>query len=87
MLAMANAGPQTGGSQFFFTLYPADWLNNYHTIFGEIKTDKDFDKLRKLEFGDVIKEIKFTGNVDKYMSLYKPYIIQSNQILDKNLII
>lgn len=82
MLAMANAGPQTGGSQFFFTLYPADWLNNYHTIFGEIKTDKDFDKLRKLEFGDVIKEIKFTGNVDKYMSLYKPYIIQSNQILD-----
>lgn len=30
---MANAGPNTGGSQFFFTLYPAEWLNGLHTIF------------------------------------------------------
>lgn len=84
MLAMANAGPNTGSSQYFFSLYPADWLNGRHTIFGEIKSDKDFEKLRKLEYGDVIKEIKFTGNVDTFLSLYKPLIVQWNTILDKN---
>lgn len=36
LLAMANAGPNTNGSQFFVTVAPTSWLNFKHTIFGEV---------------------------------------------------
>lgn len=83
MLAMANAGPNTGGSQFFMTLYPADWLNQRHTIFGEFISERDFNNIKKLEVGDVIKEIKFTGDVDLFLSLNKAQIEEWNKILDE----
>jgi peptidyl-prolyl cis-trans isomerase A (cyclophilin A) len=36
LLAMANAGPNTNGSQFFVTVAPTGWLTGKHTIFGEV---------------------------------------------------
>jgi len=36
LLAMANAGPNSNGSQFFITVGTTDWLNGRHTIFGEV---------------------------------------------------
>jgi peptidyl-prolyl cis-trans isomerase A (cyclophilin A) len=41
LLAMANAGPGTNGSQFFVTTAPTDWLTGKHTIFGEVTDGYD----------------------------------------------
>lgn len=43
LLAMANAGPNTNGSQFFVTVAPTTWLNFKHTIFGEVADQESRD--------------------------------------------
>ena len=48
-LAMANAGPNTNGSQFFITVAPTDWLTGRHTIFGEVVEGQEIaDKISKV---------------------------------------
>jgi len=64
LLAMANAGPNTNGSQFFITVAPTTWLNRKHTIFGQV-TDPASQKVV-----DAIATVK-TGANDKPVQAVK----------------
>jgi cyclophilin family peptidyl-prolyl cis-trans isomerase len=47
---MANAGPNTNGSQFFITHIATDWLNGKHTVFGHVRSGQDI--VNAIQAGD-----------------------------------
>ncbi len=58
-LAMANAGPNTNGSQFFITVAGTEWLTGKHTIFGEVVEGQDIvDKISKVSRDRQDKPVK-----------------------------
>jgi peptidylprolyl isomerase len=70
LLAMANAGPNTNGSQFFITTVPTPWLDMKHTIFGEVVTG--YETIQKIE------NVETDGNKKplKKQQIIKAYIYE-----------
>lgn len=57
-LSMANAGPNTNGSQFFICYAPQPHLNGHHTVFGRVRSGQDV--VVSLQNGDVMREVVIT---------------------------
>jgi peptidyl-prolyl cis-trans isomerase A (cyclophilin A) len=68
VLSMANAGPNTGGSQFFITLAPTPWLDNRHAVFGKVS--------RGMEIVEQIGRVQ-TGAQDRPV---EPVVIEKVEI-------
>ncbi len=83
ILAMANAGPNTNGSQFFITHVPTDWLNYRHTIFGEVIDDNDQKVVDSIEQGDSIENIEIIGDISKLYEQNKEFYESVRNFLDK----
>jgi peptidyl-prolyl cis-trans isomerase B (cyclophilin B) len=64
ILSMANSGPNTNGSQFFITHTPTPWLDDHHTVFGEVAGEQDMAVVNSITQGDRIDTIEIKGNAD-----------------------
>ena len=59
-LSMANAGPNTNGSQFFITHVATDWLDGKHTVFGQVRDSQSQSVVNAIKQGDTIKSVTIT---------------------------
>lgn len=68
LLAMANRGPNTNGSQFFITVAPTPWLNGRHTIFGEVVSGYDIvSKIENTQTGPGDKPVEDQKIIKAYV--------------------
>lgn len=81
ILAMANAGPGTNGSQFFVTHQAAPHLNGAHTVFGLIRAGKQV--IKQIKIGDVITSITIEGSVGPLLEAHRQQLEQWNKVLDE----
>jgi peptidyl-prolyl cis-trans isomerase B (cyclophilin B) len=79
LFSMANAGPNTNGSQFFITHVATPWLDGKHAVFGEVTKGKEV--VDAVAQGDKITAIEILDSTDELFAAQKAQLDKWNKIL------
>ena len=79
VLSMANAGPNTNGSQFFITHVATPWLDGKHTVFGKVV--EGLEAVDKVQQGDHIRSVRIEGDADAVLAARADRVADWNRIL------
>jgi peptidyl-prolyl cis-trans isomerase B (cyclophilin B) len=82
VVSMANSGPNTNGSQFFITHVPTPWLDDHHTIFGQVAAAEEMEVVNNIIQGDRIDTIEIEGDAGPLLKAMKKEIAEWNSKLE-----
>ena len=81
ILSMANAGPNTNGSQFFITHVPTAWLDGKPAVFGVVESDSDQEVVNAIMQGDALNGVTIEGDTSALLEKCADKVAEWNNIL------
>ena len=82
ILSMANSGPGTNGSQFFITHVPTPWLDNKHSVFGEVAGLLDLEVVNSIAVDDEMLSVRLQGDPAPLLAAQKQHVAEWNKMLE-----